>query len=340
VELGGGNLLLLWLNQRGIGHRIASARFDAATGAWQPPEFLDDGTAPVNAVLLAASPGGWAMVSYQQNSGLFARAYDPKAKAWSAQQLVVAGDASHLQQPEALFVYDGGDATLIASTQPTEGASTITAHDFTFATSVWENPQLIDGSPNTLESEWAAASDADRHALVVWVNSGMIDERYEVWFSRRDAAGTWSDPALLYASDKQILRPALAIGKNGNAVVTWQEFLLRIASSSYSFETGAWSEPLTVTSGTIMDNDAVVFNDEGAAVAYFRDNNSVSADPDLKSELGDGGWSAPQAVSTEDASGASYVATPARDSIDVERVHPRAGEPAPPALSRPRCEGY
>jgi hypothetical protein len=341
VELGGGDLLLLWLNKRAIGHRIASSRFDAATGAWQPPEFLDDATAPVDAVLLAASPQGWAMVSYRQNSALLARVYDPKTRVWSEQQLVAADASSHAQQPEALFVYDGGDATLIASTQPIDGgSSTISAHDFAFATSAWENPQLIEASPKLATSQWAAASDADRHALVAWVRSARIGEPNEVWFSGRDAAGTWTSPALLHTSDNQILRPAMATGKDGTAILTWQEFLLRIASSTYSFETGAWSEPLTVTSKTQIENRAVAFDDAGAPVAYFYDSSSLSGNGELKSELGDGGWGSPQMASAEEVSGATYAATRAADSIEVERVHPRAGERALPAVTLPRCDGY
>ena len=89
-----------------------------------------------------------------------------------------------------------------------------------------------------------------------------------------------------------------------------------------------------------MDNRALVFNDAGAAVAYFYNNSSISSDGELKSELGDGVWGAPQAASAQEASGSSYVATPAGDAIDVERANPRAGEPALPAVQRPRCEGY
>lgn len=129
---------------------------------------------------------------------------------------------------------------------------------------------------------------------------------------------------------------------NSAAIATWQEFPARIAAGAYSFETGAWSEPLTVmvTSKRQIDNRAVAFNDTGAPVAYFSDLGSVSGDGQLKSVLADGVWGPPQTVAPDEISGATYSVTRGIDSIAVVRVHPRTGERALPALALARCEGY
>jgi hypothetical protein len=339
VELGGGDLLLWWLNQRGVGKRVVSARFDAAAGAWEEAAFLDDGTAPVDAALLSTSPEGWAMVTYRQESAVLTRAYDRKANAWLEQQVVVTGDAMFTPRPEALFVYDGGDATLIASSQ-NDGISTLSAHDYAGATRAWQSPHTMDPAPNIATYEWAAASDSARNTLVVWVRGGVIGQTHEVWFSSRDAAGAWSEPGSVYTSDKQILSPAVAIGKNGAAIVTWHEFLARIASSSYSFATDAWSEPLTVTTEQDIGNSAVAFDDAGTALAYFHRYGSLSDDADQMTELDDGAWGTPHTVSADAASGATHAVPRTVPSFVVTPLHPRAGESAPPPLERPRCEGY
>jgi hypothetical protein len=339
VELGGGDLLLWWMNQRGVGRRVASARFDAATGTWAEAAFLDDGTAPVDAALLTASPEGWAMVAYRQDSSVLTRAYDPESNAWLEQQVIVTGDDTFTPRPEALFVYDGGDATLITSSQ-NDGIGTLSAHDYAGATRAWESPHIIDPTPNIASYQWAAASNSERDALVVWVRGGVSPGTDEIRVSSRDATGTWSEPEPMYTSDKQILRPAVAIGKDGAAIVTWQEFRVRIGSSSYSFATGVWSEPLTITSEQDSDNRAVAFTDAGAALAYFYRYAAPSDDAHQVSELVDGAWGTPRTVSAGEASGATHAVPQYVPSFVVTPLRPGAGESVPPPLERPRCEGY
>jgi hypothetical protein len=339
VELGKSNLLLLWRNQRGAGARIASARFDAATGVWQEAEFLDDGKAPIESLLLSASPEAWAMVAYQQDNVLLTRAYDAKLNVWSEQQaVVVSDDAASVPRPQALFVYDGGHATLITSVQHEDGLSEGTTHEYRAGR--WEPSQLIDGSMGTARRQWAAASDQAGNALVLWVHGGLIGEPQDLWFSNRRAGDLWSEAARLRTSDEQILTPAVAVGKDGAAIATWQEFLVGIASSSYSFQTASWNEPVMVTAEPNADNRGLAFNDAGTAVAYFHRNTGPSADANQKSELTGGVWGAPQPISAAEAAGQSYSVTQTVADLQVTPVHPRAGQSTPPALSRPRCEGY
>lgn len=341
IELGQGNLLLLWRNQRGVGARLASARFDAATGAWQEAEFLDDGTAPVEAAILTGGPEGWAMVAYRQHNVILTRAYDPTLSAWSEHYAVAAGnDPSAIAHPLSLFVYEGGSATLVTSVQDQEGRSGVSIHEFAAGARRWEPSHLIDSSIGAPTHQWAAASDQARNALVLWAREGSIEEPDELWFSSRTAGGPWSEAARFYSSEAQILRPAVAVGTNGSAIVTWQEFLVRIASSSYSFQTADWSEPLLVTSGQDVDNRAVAFSEAGAAVAYFYRNTALSADAEQKSELHNGVWGPAQTTSAAEASGQSYSVALTAGDLQVTPMSGRAGQSALPALSRPRCEGY
>jgi hypothetical protein len=173
--------------------------------------------------------------------------------------------------------------------------------------------------------------------LVVWASGDEIGKPNDVWNSRRSAGGTWTDAAKIYTGDKQIIKPAAAIGKDGTAVVTWQEWVTRIASSSYSFKTGAWSPPLTVTPEPYVDNGAVTFSEAGSPVAYFHRNDAFNDDAEQRTELASGVWGAPQTIPTAEANGASYSVT---GDIQVTPLHPRAGQSTPPALVQPRCEGY
>jgi hypothetical protein len=338
VKLSGGSLLLLWMNQRGLGARIASARFDAAVGAWQEAEFLDDGSASVDSPVVKASPGGWAMAVYRQGKVLVTRAYDPEQKAWTkSQTLVVSDDPSSTPYLDTLLVYDGGDATLIASVVAADGSSALSARDYVAKTGLWNSPHLFSASANLAPSEWAAASDSARNALVTWVEGGVIGAPMELWFSSRSATETWTDPAVFYVSDKQILRPAAAVDKDGTAIVTWQEFLTRIASRSFSFTAGAWAQPLTITSEQDIDNREVAFSDAGSTVADLHRNGVGEADE--KSELANGVWGALQPIPDTEIDGTGYSVTVA-DDVQVTPIHPRAGESVPPKLARPRCDGY
>lgn len=340
VELGGGDLLVLWRNQRGVGAQLASSRFDAATGAWQPAEFVDP--APVDSVLLSAGAGGWAMVVYGQNAALMARAFDPQKKLWLDPRIVRAGDAaSTFSRPKALFVYDGGDATLITSSEDgATGTVSVYAHDYSAASGAWGGSQVIDASPENALSALAAGSDTSGRQLVVWVRGGEIGKPQTLRFSSRTPTEGWSAPKLFFTSDKQILRPAVAVAEGGSAIVTWQEWLLGIRSSGYSFATNAWSEPLLVSSETQVDNRQVRFNDAGAAVAYIHSHSGFTPYDDMKSVLTDMGWSTPQASSELEASGATYQVIRASETLEVQRIEPPAGEKPLPALELPRCEGY
>jgi hypothetical protein len=275
IELGNGNLLLLWWNQRGVGARIASARFDAAAGVWQEAEFLDDGTAAVEAAIFAAGPEGRAMVAYRQDNVILTRAHEPTLNAWSEPHAVaVSDDPSAISNPGALFVYENGDSTLLAYVKDQQGRSAVSIHEYAAGARRWQPSHLIDTSIGASAHQWAtAASDQARNALVVWVRGALIQEPQELWFSSRTAGGGWSEAARFFGSDAQIIRPAVAVGEDGGAIVTWQEFLVRIASSSYSFQTGSWSEPLLVTSEPDIENRDVSFSEAGAAVAYFHRTN-------------------------------------------------------------------
>lgn len=337
VELAGGDLLMLWLNQRGIGRQIAATRFDAASGTWQAAEFLDDGSASVASLQLSTSAQGWAMAVYTQGDALLARAYSPKTKAWSKQQVLHRAKAADQLHPNGLFVHDGGDATLLASTQPVDGGGSLSAHDYSASTGSWATPHVLEDSPENAY-QWAAGSDATRRELVVWVRGGRVDKPHELWFSSRSWPGPWSAPALFFSSDKQILRPALAISKDGTAVVTWQEWTQGINSSSYSFEGAAWSAPTMVTTETQRDNRVVRFDDTGAAVAYFHAYDGVTGE--LKSVLADGLWGPPQACTEMEVNGETYALAAGTGDLDVEQVVPGQLARSFPSLERPRCEGY
>lgn len=337
VELGKGRLLLTWMNDRGQGNRIASARFDAETSQWQAGEFLDDGTAPVESSLLTASPEGWAMVAYRQGSSILARAYDPAEGSWSDQQVVVRNQTATNLKVDALSVYDGGDALLVVSAMDEQVASVLSTHDYVAKTATWEAPHLLDDSPSIAPFAWAAASAPSRRALAAWVRGGEVSKPHQLWSSSRSPGGAWTEPALVAETEGQIVVPAVAIRDDGTAIVTWHEFLDRIASSSYSFETGTWGPPLTVTTEQGVSLLGVGFNDAGNAVTYF-ESSSLTSDRNQKSELTNGAWNPSQPATPDEIAGNSHTVTREGNALWVTPLHP-LGTMAP-AYLRPRCEGY
>jgi hypothetical protein len=278
------------------------------------------------------------MVAWLRDNTVIARAYDRDASVWSEPHVLAKSEDTDVSlRPGSLFVYTGGDATLLISAQgPDSGA--LSAYDYKSATRAWQEPHLIDDSATLSVYDWAAASDAAGSAVVVMVHGGVDGVPHELWFSRRSPVGSWSAAAPFYTVDAQLLRPAVAIGKNGTVIVTWQEFLVRLASNS--FEREVWGEPLTVTSQPNIDNGSVAFDDAGAPVAYFRCSDCLSADAERKSTFANGAWGPPQTATAEDTRGDGYAATRVADDIEVARFDPRPGESALPPLERPRCEGY
>ncbi len=336
VELGRGRLLLTWLNDRGQGNRIASARFDAETTAWHVGEFLDDGTVPVESSLLTASPEGWAMVAYRQGSSILARAYDPNVDSWSEQQVVVKNGQAPNLNVDALSVYDGGDALLVVSALDEQGVTELSTHDYVATTATWAPPHILENSPNIASFAWTAASDPARRALAAWVRGGDTTKPHELWFSSRGAGGTWTEPALVYETERQIVAPEMAM-RDGTTIVIWHEFLERIASSFYSFETSTWSPPLTVTSEQGISMLGVGFNYSGNPVTYFESSSLTNA-REQKSEFTNGAWNPSQPATEDEIAGNSHVVTREGDAIWVRPLHP-LGTMAP-AYVRPRCDGY
>jgi hypothetical protein len=339
VELGDGNLLLLWLNRRGIGGRIAGASFDASTSSWQDAEFLDDGTAPIDFFWLSAAPDGSAALVYIQDHAVIASAYDRNSKTWLAPQVLALREETGVGvDPLRLFVHEGGDATLLVSV-PGSDSTILSAYDYAAATGTWEL-RVIDDSANLLYSSWAAASDTAGNAMALMVHGSLDRATRELWFSRRGPDGTWSAPALLYTAEADLISPSLAVGKDGTAVATWLEPSVRIGSSVYSFETQAWSEPLTVTSQPNIENSGVAFDDTGAPIAYFWCNDCMSDDTYEKRTLRNGVWGEPETVAGDDGAWPTYSVTSSTGGVQVKRPKSLAGESALPPLERPRCEGY
>jgi hypothetical protein len=336
VELGGGDLLLLWVAQRGQGDHIASVRFDAATTTWHLAKFIDDGEGRIESIKIAASPEGWAMVAYRRGSALLARAYDPTADAWSEERVVVEDESATQLQAAALFVYDGGDALLIVGKVDEQTESALSAHDYVADTATWSGLRVFADSPSFPPFAWAAGSDAARNSLAVWVRGGDLSQPHELWFSSRRAGETWTDPTLAYQTERQIVVPAVAVSA-GTGIATWHEFGERIASSFYSFESSTWSAPLTVTSAQDTSLLGVRFNDAGTPATYFHDN-TLASDTNHKSELENGSWSLPQAATTPELLGNSHWAMREGGALVVVPIRPN-GTMAP-AFQLPRCEGY
>jgi hypothetical protein len=333
AELGGGDLLLVWINQRALEVRAAVARFDAADDEWRRPTFVDTNEA-YQLPAFSANRRGEGLLALGQPGVLTVKHYEVATDRWSEPEVVVAADPATSFWAKDVFVQDNGDATLIGTVRTPEAGESLFASEHDAATHAWGEPIPL----GERVAEIAAAADAAGNVIVVFVGYPREpDAPFEVGFSRRSPNGTWSDPAILYTSQTQILGPAVAIGADGESVATWEEWRTRIGSSSYSPDTNAWSQPATISAEQFAENQRVTHTEDGRVRAYFYRFDLRAYE---MSELDAGGWSAPEPALEADALGVNYSVALSYETIDVTRVGVGTEGSPIPALERATCEGY
>lgn len=240
-----GETLLVWNQWISENFGVAVAKRPSSDAPWQKPQSPEDVLSPKvffsNAPRISMNENGDALVVWYQSSGgpLMVRA---------SERFGAEGSFSHPGPDDVIspgnFMGGGAvDSHNIANPMPAVGPSgeaaiAWTQEDGKGAVAVYlalRNSSGVWNKPMGLENTFSRAVGIARCVQVaygpggelylVWFQNEGIGDR--VWAARRDASGTWvesgRDPVLLSSENMPAMTPALAVGKDGAALVAWVE---------------------------------------------------------------------------------------------------------------------
>jgi hypothetical protein len=205
-------------------------------GAWGTAALFESNTAgPAYSSAVAANKAGSAIITYLQVNGsmqLMSRRYTPSS-GFAAPLLVAQGSTIDNLYPPSVALDEAGIATSAWNFQLTSGKFNVYTNRSAASDTAW--PAL----PTAMESDDIAANDDPNSTLgqstMPLVRSDPAGNVVLVWRKRTSgtrfdlvsryfpAGGTWgAQQALESTTDTDsVFFPALAVGSDGTAVVTW-----------------------------------------------------------------------------------------------------------------------
>jgi hypothetical protein len=192
---------------------------------WQGAAVMDVGAIDAQSPHVALVSDGRAFVVWSQPLGTKPGIWSSFCKTgggWSAADLV--GKHDHINASAPRIAMDTFGNTFVVWEQLMGARFTVWSIRCT-ASGSWDSPVLL--QKNLLISAFAPriAVDSRGHALAVWQQ--LENQRYSIWASRFIAGRGWSaEPELVERQDgTNALRPELALGRRGDALVVWERAL-------------------------------------------------------------------------------------------------------------------
>ena len=219
---------------------------------------------------------------------------------WRSPVMVSAPGAS---AHDARVAVDGTGRAVVAWRRDTTGADAVIEVAEERADGTWGMPHAISaGGARARRPRLAVAPNGE--AAIVWEQ--RVDRNHAVAAATRDAAGTWSGPALVSAGVRGDQEPDVAIGPLGFAVAVWigrDDAGIGVFAAEHA-DGSTWSAPQAVGRGSDRPRELARPGraDTGADVAVLPDGRAVVAwtvVQDDANRLGtairdaDGRWSAP-----------------------------------------------
>ena len=207
------------------------------SSGWNTAALMESyDTGPSYAIAIAANKAGNAIVTFVEISDseaqLWSRRYAP-ASGFAAPVMVASGWDIDPQFPPSVTLDDTGTATAAwafhiqsmtkynvytSRSGPSDVAwpsGTAMETDNTAADDSTDSQDVLDSMTDPL-----VQTDSAGNVTLVW-RKRTANKRFDLW-GRRFSAGTWGAAALLETADtNSVFFPALAVGANGTAVVTW-----------------------------------------------------------------------------------------------------------------------
>jgi hypothetical protein len=166
----------------------------------------------------------------------------------------------------------------------------------------WSGAIEIDGDTSGGSSKLAI--DAGGAAVVVWTHFNGAHN--ELWWNRFVPGAGWAAAMPVEGPQDPVLRPAIAIGGDGAAMVV---FTQDDGSRYYVWATrfdGAWSEPELIEAGTGGEarSPEIAADPHGHAIAVWQQSDGVRDDIWWNRYVAGAGWGEPARLETDDADAA------------------------------------
>lgn len=189
---------------------------------------------------------------------------------------------------------------------------------FNEADGQWSSPAVVPGTDTGAADQMpAVAFDAAGSGLLLWARDGdgvffqslgAVANGTNVSYENTDAeimwsrwTGTaWSAPAALTTTDAASdLFPAVAVIPSGGFAAVWvKKDAAGAALYAAAFHDGAWSAPVQVHEGAIIESPALLVDGSGQATVVWRGRKELYASSADMTAGDAGAWSAPTALSS------------------------------------------
>jgi len=264
-----GNGTVVWQQYTGSGLSLAvyAARFDVASGSWNPAVELDPGTGATNPQIALDASGNavavWERASNGAVAQIAAARWSQSSGTWGTAQVIQLSTLRGLN-PQ-LAVAPNGDATVVWTQAESNGTLTIQASRRSPEAGSWSAPIALTPATGVNGANWPQAqADPAGNVIVLWYQYRGVG-LYSVDSARYDvASGQWSAPVhietLQLAISPFSWAPTLVVDAAGNATATWGRdagaSIYNAFQARFDSHTGAWSTASSL-SGSVSVPDRV-----------------------------------------------------------------------------------
>lgn len=253
-----GNATAIWPQGDGSVANIYANRYDAAQGAWQGPQLLEnDNSGNATDVQLSSDPSGNVVAVWRHDIdqwNVYANHLDAATGEWTGVRAIHTDLAQVAFDPQIAVDVEGN---AIAVWYNDVGAiSSVWANRYNAATNTWGEAALIEKNQAGDAVFPHIAMDASGNAFAVWYQD--VGAAFSIIANRYDAASdSWGVATAVEVSIEPATNPRIGVGSSGNAVVVWRQFdgtTYNIWANSYDPQKMSWGTPELIELGAQTAN--------------------------------------------------------------------------------------
>ena len=223
---------------------IASVR-PTASGAWQKPVKLAEGTEPAIAIDQQGDAVA-AWVAFVEEAPVVMGSYRPAATGVWGEPIVLSAKAKG-QDPHSPSVAMDGHGDAVALWYRYNGTIDVVQSAFRPAASgIWQEPVRVSAA-GAEALQPALAMNPEGDAVATWTHvSGGGTELIIQAAMRPAASGAWQEPVSLSAKGQGAVTPSVSIDPQGDAVAVWDRSGI-IQGAARPAASGSWQEPVNLS---------------------------------------------------------------------------------------------
>lgn len=231
-----GNAFVVWIRfapRPGQYTNVWAARYKAGSGWGAPVRIGSDAGSTTSAPVLAASPGGDAVVAWirmdadTSRSTVWSARYRP-GTGWCAAERVGPADGGS-SGPEVAI--DGsGNAVAVwsqreLSPNPGMPGGMRVWSNRCASGGGWGDPEPIEAEGAYIASSPKVSFDGRGVAVAAWNRVEWIDNGFHVWTNRYTPGVGWGDAVRIGSGNYSDMRPSVAAASGGEAMILWESWL-------------------------------------------------------------------------------------------------------------------